>query len=200
MPKYRSEIAYAAISCPTETSCFAIGTSTYQPGSGPVLGKTIIERWNGTTWALVKSTNAAASGFTGVSCASATTCFAVGTSSVTGGTTRKLLAKRWTGTTWSTISLPVPSPKSSTLTAISCPSANRCFAVGLAYTPDLALVHLVEQWNGTRWSYTTFSDSFGVNPLVSISCPSDSNCVAVGRMVIWTWNGKKWSALVTGPA
>jgi hypothetical protein len=67
------QINLASVHCATDTSCVAVG---FYSGGG-----TVVERWNGSSWALVASpdrTNSA-SVLSGVSCATATTCVAVGT-------------------------------------------------------------------------------------------------------------------------
>jgi hypothetical protein len=67
------QINLASVSCPTDTSCVAVG---FYSGGG-----TVVERWNGTSWALVASPDRpkSVSVLSGISCATATTCLAVGT-------------------------------------------------------------------------------------------------------------------------
>ena len=68
------------VSCTSATNCFAVG-ATGQP-FGP--SYTLVERWNGTRWAIVRSakpTGATSSALYGVSCISTRSCFAVGYSS-----------------------------------------------------------------------------------------------------------------------
>ena len=66
-----------AVSCPTATTCFAVGYANVNE-----TWRTLIEQWNGTAWSIVTSPNpsgAASTQLAGVSCVSAASCFAVGT-------------------------------------------------------------------------------------------------------------------------
>jgi hypothetical protein len=74
------------VSC-TAKHCMAVGTFTYTDNStGEKFGRTLAEQWDGTRWAIVATPNptdpdqSKYSNFRGVSCASATACFAVGIS------------------------------------------------------------------------------------------------------------------------
>ena len=132
----------AGVSCASTTSCFAVGT--FRDVSGP--RKTLIERWNGTSWTLVahpKLTGGHRYLF-GVSCASTTSCFAVGTHSVTGGgelscepeldCSASTLIEQWNGKKWAVVASPNGSFPAfqSTLAGVSCVSATACVAVGTA--------------------------------------------------------------------
>ena len=65
------------VSCLSPRSCVAAGGAGISPAGGR--GETLIESWDGTTWSLVASPDeGAVSGFTGVSCAPAAPCVAVG--------------------------------------------------------------------------------------------------------------------------
>lgn len=73
-------------------------------------------------------------------------------------------------------------------TAISCPSASFCAAVGTA--------GFVETFNGSAWAAPTQPDPNG-NSLTAVSCPSASFCVAVDNLgQAITFNGSAWSAPV----
>ncbi|MBV9607249.1 MAG: hypothetical protein JO027_19190 [Solirubrobacterales bacterium] len=75
---------------------------------------------------------------------------------------------------------------SSPPTAISCPSASFCAAVGTA--------GFVYTFNGTTWGTPTQPDPNG-NSLSAVSCPSASFCVAVDNLGgAITFNGSTWSA------
>jgi hypothetical protein len=73
----------SGVSCPSPASCTAVGYSTTRNG----YGLTLAERWSGTSWAIQPSPTpqaAAAVQLTGVSCASPSSCTAVGYFTVTG--------------------------------------------------------------------------------------------------------------------
>ena len=186
----------AAISCSSASSCFAVGSSSSQAN-----GKTLIERWNGKTFSLVAGPNPAGatrSGLNGVVCPSATSCFAVG--SATTGSTQKTLIERWNGTSWSIVKSVDPAGQSS-LSGISCPSSTSCYAVGSSGL-SIRATSLIEQWNGSKWSIVT-----GVGPtpgpLDAITCRSATSCVAVGgyyETVLLQLSGTAWSSIPVGAA
>jgi hypothetical protein len=91
-----SELNGAA--CTKATACVAVGTDTTASGS-PALA----EGWNGASWAIEATPAISGSTFatlTGVSCVSATLCWAAGTSDSSSGTSSPLLEK-WNGASWS---------------------------------------------------------------------------------------------------
>ncbi|MGO9873058.1 MAG: hypothetical protein ACLPVY_04590 [Acidimicrobiia bacterium] len=186
----------------TATTCFAVGASG-DVGSGDVanvatianpLTTTFAGRWNGKSFSILPTPNPAGATspvLVGVSCTSATNCFAVGDSVPNLYTA---LVERWNGKTWSII--PTPKPDDITLNAVSCTSANFCLAVGTA----------VEQWNGKTWSVVGSPSSPGQPyELEGVSCASRSDCAAVGyfssptdgEWLPWfeNWNGKRWSSV-----
>jgi hypothetical protein len=116
-----------AVSCASATYCAAVG-STY-PASGP--GKTLVERWNGSGWAIVASPNPAGvseSYLSGVRCTRATACTAVGASA---SASDKTLVERWNGSAWRLLAGPNPiGATAAYLNDVSCVSATACTAVG----------------------------------------------------------------------
>jgi len=81
------------VSCTSATACTAAGF--YSNATTPV---TLAERWNGTKWSIQTTPNPVGgsnSTLDGVSCASASTCTAVG--GYNNGTTGATLAERWNG-------------------------------------------------------------------------------------------------------
>lgn len=73
-------------------------------------------------------------------------------------------------------------------TAISCPTASFCAAVGTS--------GFVDTFNGSAWGTPTQPDPNG-NSLTAVSCPSASFCAAVDNLgQAITFNGSAWSAPV----
>jgi hypothetical protein len=69
---------FSAVSCSSATACTAVGSRAASLSSP---GFTLAERWNGMSWRIqhtILPNGAASTTFTGVSCASATACTAVG--------------------------------------------------------------------------------------------------------------------------
>jgi hypothetical protein len=139
------------------------------------------------------------SSLSGVSCASATHCVAVGrTENVSGAT----LAEAWNGTSWSRQTTPNPEGETGfvRLSDVSCTSTESCEAVG-SYKGGHGLTSFGEHWNGTSWSLqTTPKLEPEESALMKISCSSASACTAVGYRLngsvaplVERWNGTSWS-------
>jgi hypothetical protein len=97
-PSGASDSELNGVSCTASTSCQSVGN--YYNGS---ISPALAESWNGTTWTI--EATPAISGATyvslaGVSCATASDCWAVGESITSSGTTSPLL-EEWNGKTWS---------------------------------------------------------------------------------------------------
>jgi hypothetical protein len=179
----------------TSNNCFAVGD--YVSGSGT---KALVEHWNGTTWSIVATPSPAGAqsvSLSGVSCSSATFCFAVGSEGVVNGA--RTLTERWNGSTWSVVA----SPQVDALAGVSCVSPKLCFAAGYDVTEEGAET-LIERWNGTKWSINSLENPSGFNNyLTSVSCASATSCAAVGfvgsdladQPLEMHWNGTKWSVV-----
>ena len=75
-PSGTAESVLSSVSCPSTTSCFAVGSNLTTSHT-----KTLVEHWNGTSWSIVTSPNpsgATDSALSGVSCPTTTSCYAVG--------------------------------------------------------------------------------------------------------------------------
>jgi hypothetical protein len=134
--------ALASVSCASASACTAVGD--YNNGTTDV---TLAERWNGTAWSIQSAPNPTGGSnviLSGVSCASAGACTAVG-DYAKGATAGVTLAERWNGTTWSIQHTPNPTGASvSLLNGVSCTSASACTAVG-GYNNGTAGVTLAER-------------------------------------------------------
>jgi hypothetical protein len=202
-----------AVSCTSTASCMAVGT--YDASGGPSSFYTLTERWNGSAWSYVPSpTPAGKNGggeLQGVSCASASSCVAVGVQiALDQGEFRdEALAEVWNGTTWRMASVPSPAGKTSILAGVSCVTARNCFAVGSAGSPPsqetVDLATLAEQWNGTSWEIvsTPALKPKGGRGLEAVSCASTASCMTGGydhdymepgneEPVAESWNGTQW--------
>ena len=182
----------SGLACPGVTSCFAVGN--YGSNSDR---RTLIARWDGTSWSIVASPHPAAvqSHLTNARCLSTTSCYAVG---AYGDNT---LVERWDGTAWSF----VPSPNArgagtSELNAVACITATRCIAVG-----DSDVTTLVEQWNGTSWSISAPPLGGSQSGLAQVACSSTTSCFAVGssfdgsvgESLVERWDGTRWSIVAS---
>ena len=125
-----SDVAAASASSAWAVGCTDCGTGSGAYSSGP--GRTLILRWNGTTWTRVPSPDPGTSRYiTAVAAASAGSAWAVGwTGSGSGTNTRtRSLILRWNGTAWTRVPSPSPGPDDQLL-GVTATSADSAWAVG----------------------------------------------------------------------
>jgi hypothetical protein len=197
------------VSCTATASCTAVGNAGSQGTDAP-----LAQHWNGSSWtqqAVPAPAGSDASVLYGVSCASAASCVAVGSTTPTGiGATIAPLAETWDGSTWTLQSPPAPSgEQGSELTAVSCASATRCTAVGVSFGSSGTTQPLAESWDGTSWTIQpTPVPSATENRLLGVSCSAVNRCTAVGYFsrprgssapLAERWNGTKWSQQPASP-
>jgi hypothetical protein len=137
----------SGVSCYSPTMCVAVGN--YASYGGLIQG-TLIERWDGSSWTVMKSPNRGGlqhlNELTGVSCPSRDGCVAVGSYEPTNGVQlRNVLVEAWSGGPWRLITSPTASASSdASLAGIDCATVDSCLAVGevsiSASRPDQTLV------------------------------------------------------------
>jgi hypothetical protein len=192
------------VTCPSTTSCTAVGSYTNASGRF-----SLIEVWNGTSWSVQTSPNpegASETSLQSVSCTSTSACTAVGFA-VIGGVERAV-AERWNGVSWSIQT--VPTQAGSLLDEFKsavCVSATFCMAVGnylVIEGGEYRRHSLSAVWNGSSWSLKTApgpeGSSFALN---DVACTGVSTCVAGGEAyydkpwrretMVTRWNGTSWS-------
>jgi hypothetical protein len=156
------------VSCPAPGACVAVG------------GLLLAARWDGSTWTqlTMPAPGAINVGLFGVSCATRTSCIAIGEK--LWPQTTGIFADEWSGGPgFSSLTVPDPARAGREPAAISCPAPTACMAVGDtasdAGTPDV--IPLAEYWNGSTWRSmrTQKADWLG-----AVSCLSPSACLAVG--------------------
>jgi hypothetical protein len=177
-PKKALNSYLTGVSCASVNACTAVGRFF----SGSVF-HTLVEERKETGWSIVKGsapTVAKSSELSGVSCASASRCMAVG--DFAGPRARRTLIERRQGSRWSIVSSAnTNAGHDNYLTGVSCFSSRACTAVGHSST-GTSFVTLIEQWNGSDWAMVP---SPNVNPnktnyLTGVSCLLPSVCTAVG--------------------
>ena len=198
--------AVAGVSCASQRACMAIGQFDTTSGTFAMA-----LRWNGSTWRLQRPVNyGRASEFTnmlsGVSCASANVCVAVGAAveeddgSSVHSSGDGSLVERWNGSRWSIQRHPFT--ERGPLRAVSCTSPRACIAVGDG---------LEERWNGSKWRIQRDGGPFtSGGSLTGVSCPTKTSCLSVGSIgfnaspapegdvtVSEQWNGSRWMAETT---
>jgi hypothetical protein len=206
-----------AVTCVSASNCWAVGSSFRFPTT-----LTLIERWDGNSWAIVASPNASAdpdtaSYLTGVTCASASDCWAVGnyyihSTNRTGTAAYPTLIERWDGNSWAIVDSPNAPDRYHYLLGVTCVSASNCWTVGYNYS-DGGYIHQtsIERWDGTSWAIVTSPNTgraqYSLNSYItSVRCVSASDCWAVGyyasnrgiETLIERWDGTSW-AIVDSP-
>ncbi len=204
----------SGVTCVNSSDCWAVGNADYANCPYPN-GQTLIEQFNGSSWAIVSSPNAPGSGtcnsslLYSVSCSAASSCVAVGqndTWSYPSGGGFSELAELWNGTAWTINSPSDYNDWRIDLTAVSCGSTTSCSAVG--YTCECLFGGTIaDLWNGSAWSQENVSGPNGwpnngsqFTTLSDVSCLSASFCATVGSYpysagttVAATWDGSAWT-------
>ena len=163
------------------------------------------------TWSIQPTpdpVNTTANTLSAVSCASRTTCTAVGYSTDIAGQA-VTLAERWTRGAWTVQPTPNPSGGSASfLFGVSCVSGRACTAVGSVTGRDGSTVPLVERWSPAGWRIQRTPPPTRVSGgdssyLGGVSCVSSTACTAVGYdgnsegtsgiALIERWDGSRWA-------
>lgn len=134
-------------------SCLSTGLCDFAGNQGELL----VTRGDAT----VDDRRSGAGALRGVSCASASNCFAVGP---TNGTVGPVF---WTDTGWSSWN---SAGSTGELNAVSCPTVSICFAAGNAGAID-------QTSDASDWNHGA---AIGTQDLFGISCPTSTYCIAVG--------------------
>jgi len=133
------------------TTCWAVG-QTVTKATGLIPIHPLVERWNGSSFALIHSPSGSAGNYPqlkAVACASSTACQAVG-SRGSGQDEALVLTEGWNGSQWSGETSFSPLYGFQTLSGLACPSADDCWAVGEGQ---------VRSFSGTRMIIEHFSTS-----------------------------------------
>jgi hypothetical protein len=217
-PPYDPLAIVEALSCPTASSCVAAGFYDDSDNGQQSFASSL----SGGTWQTVTLPEPADAGndadgeqttsIDALSCSAPGSCVAVGsyksTSAHIEGLIETLSSGAWTATT-----APEPSNAASNpvtaLSAVSCPAAGTCVAVGRYENSSDRLEPLIESLSAGTWSATAAplpsNAGSGLNlyvTLTSVACPITSSCVAVGSYLdtsstLWglveTGSGTSWS-------
>jgi hypothetical protein len=111
-----------SVACVAGNACMAVGEIL---GGGHVPGKVLIEHWTGTAWRVLSASSPPNGELTGVSCATKTSCVAVGSARTNGGS--RPLIDSWDGVQWR---MQKASSGVSVLSGVSCPQVESCTPVG----------------------------------------------------------------------
>jgi hypothetical protein len=197
----------SAVSCATGSACAAVGEYCNSPHCSEVDADVpLAETWDGSKWAIVPVPDppgTSNSQLDAVSCATPTSCIAVGYQQAEGGTVLFTpLIEAWNGSSWAIEHAPTPPGSADArLAGVSCSSPAACTAVGSFSDMSSNLTEpFVEVWDGSSWALQTPSAGGTGGRLNGVACVAPGSCVAVGsayvggRALIETSAGSTWSA------
>ncbi len=206
-----------ATSCPSATSCFAVGQYDDTAGNMPGL----LLRWSAGTWhaaaAPIPAGSQAIEALSALACPSTSLCFAGGWHQ-DGASMPALLMLMRSGGHWSVMNVPLPAGAAAEpqaqITGLSCPSVSLCVAVGFYTDSKGHQQGFLLTRSGTTWTATkaplpgNAAKSPGVS-LTTVSCPTTSQCTAGGGFtntaleesgLLLFWSGKAWRAVAAPPS
>ncbi len=160
-----------SVSCPTTTYCVALGDTPFFPKAFALV-------FDGTSWTLQRMVRLPGAMMVALSCASPSSCTAVGRQIAT--IPMRAVIEHWDGTTWTRQVAPPFTGLNALVSGVSCPSASRCVAVG-ATAPTSGGVNtaMTMRWNGTFWRVVADAAPPGAS-LAAVSCADADHCWAVG--------------------
>ena len=171
----------SGVSCPSTTQCFAVGSvatgNISQHTHSVVDAITIGPKNKVTVSAMVHPTPGTVDSFNAISCASASSCVAVGTTFGGAGHTWAPLVETMTGTTWAVT--PVAGLTGGYLLGVSCATTTSCAAVGstngltVSATRPLVATTTTGTWSGQVIASPGSS-------LIGVSCVAPLLCRGVG--------------------
>ncbi|HVB50453.1 MAG TPA: hypothetical protein VND89_01735 [Acidimicrobiales bacterium] len=190
-----------AVSCPTTSRCWATGSVAVSETKAVAVIVQLNNRvWTASSTPVPEGTN---ENLNGIDCLSTTSCWAVGARETPSG--EYPTALHYNGRKWTSVSVPTPSTIAANyLSAVTCPSAKSCWAVGGKEGATSLGRALVEHYNGRSWSVVASPGPGDDTLLSAVSCPSARSCWAVGTSndaavsskigsLIEHYNGHSWS-------
>jgi hypothetical protein len=179
---------------------WAVGYFTFvsPPPAFQESDRTLIERWNGTSWHQVASPSPGGhfgSYLIAVGALSRSSAWAVGYYFDSAGHQHSMIL-RWNGSNWRLVPSPHPGDalSNSVLYGVVATSPRNAWAVG-AYATTQGTFTLIERWNGRSWRKVRSPDPVAGN-LYAVAATSRSNAWAVGtylnRTLTVHWDGTAW--------
>ena len=173
-----------SVSCTSASDCMAVGSYT----DSASIQHTLAYLWNGSFWVLQTTQDPFGAIFdtlNSVSCASATSCLAVG------GNGKSPLYESWNGSTWSAgFGIANNNTTGASFAGASCRSTTTCYAVGENFNlaGEFTLANLINPTGLGVSFFTTPSPGKNISLLNAVSCPGGPlavrellTCVAVGK-------------------
>ncbi len=192
---------------PAEQSEFTLPKSMNDSTEQGGLARTLIERWDGSTWTVVPSPNAGSDSneLVMVDAVSPTDVWAVG-SYINEFGVSQTLTEHWDGAAWSVIPSANAGPLlDNQLTSVEAVSSSDVWAAGYYFSDEGYEQTLTIHWNGSSWVVVPSPNvgEFG-NILNDLAVVSTNDVWAVGayvnsgaiaRSLALHWNGSIWSTI-----
>jgi len=189
----------SAVAADSSTDVWAVGSyKTLTPG----VRATLIEHWNGSSWAVVPSPNVGSldTVFTSVVANGRQNVWADGASNCPTGNCRTL-TERWNGIKWKIVPSPDVNANSNPLNAMTSTAPNDIWALGDYYT-GTTFNTLAEHWNGSAWTIVP-SANMDLSIIVGSTSVNKNDVWAVGawqngsfsQPYSMNWNGTAWSSV-----
>lgn len=198
------------VSCAMSGDCLAIGAT----GFGGGVNQFLDVRVNG-SWTMVSGPQQRVA--RSMSCVSTTNCWIVGNDIAAIASTGVDMAEHWNGRRLVSVRVPhdhvgrMPgAPNGASflvpyeLDSVSCPTTNRCIAVGSEHDGGFG-GQSFELWNGSTWRLQNVLLPMvhdGHEGVWALSCTSTRFCMAVGGgtyLIGYRWNGRSWTRVSFGP-
>ena len=200
-PNFRNTLT--AVDARGGRNVWAVG---YQE-SNTAIRRTLVERWDGTSWTVVPSPNEFTRFNRLIGIANvpgSKTSWAVGDGWSNGPYLAQIM--EWQGSFWQTVAAPTPGTQSD-LYGVDARSTSDAWAVG-EYIDGGARKTLIEHWDGATWSQVPSpSPSTTWNVLKSVSVVSATDVWAVGfwqdatslyvMPLVEHWDGSQWTVVPT---
>jgi hypothetical protein len=131
----------------SRSNVWAVGSTLSTSGAQ----KTLIEHWNGRSWAVQRSPSPGSSShLTAVTAVSRSNAWAVGYSDSSDGTASKTLVEHWNGSSWQIQASPNPSVQYDLLCGVAATSGANAWTDG-TYVQAGYQAPVMEHWNGQAW-------------------------------------------------
>jgi hypothetical protein len=201
----------SAVTCAGSGDCWAVGS--VNDGTATGMPWTLVEENAGNGWSTVPSLTPPDGDYLdGVTCIAGGDCWAVGAPPKNelpqgGGASVGAPIEEGTGSVWRIASSPAIPSQVSQLSAVSCVSADLCWAVGSSRGAGGDTDVLIEENTGSGWSIVPSATPRGESDsvLAGVTCLSTGDCWAVGsfegssgaRTLIEENTGSGWSIVAS---
>ncbi|MGH9131342.1 MAG: hypothetical protein ACRDWV_06635 [Acidimicrobiales bacterium] len=171
-----------AVSCASNSDCVAVGYRFESDNRGAPL----MERWNGRHWSVMSGPSLGGNNtsLTGVSCPTASTCFADGyivkDRSGPAIDSGEPFVERYNGYAWSVSYRSTKAGVGVMMGAIACPGTSSCTAVGTGGTAAAGEGTFVLALGPHGWSTPSSAQPDSFPSLEGVACANNSACYAVG--------------------